>query len=327
MATLNLLQSILAFDDPGTSTNSNPSQRICDYSRQFFGISVANAESQKFTVPANSSLTLFDGTRTTTIAGGTVFDLVSPSISTYRLNYVSGTTPGFRTSRTLSTDATTAFNVTINNNALVTLSYASGTAPNFTSVLVGDTLYISNTSPFNVLNTGYFIIVSKTATSISFQNPNAVAESGIALGASFASKFLIYSSDNIQVGDTLVISAGFSPVTQGAYEVTAVAPTFVEFISTTPLPLETGITPGSTGIVFYSQAKFIIYIEANQNCSLRLNAETSNNVNIEPLTFDTASSVGIRGIFSKIGNTYKAILVNRSTVNPATVFIFTAERA
>lgn len=326
MAKLNLMANVLAYDDNISSTvNSNPFKRVPDWSTQIYGLLVKNPQALKYTVAPNSSITLFDGTRATSIDGTTTFSLTWQSGSTYRLQYTAGTAPLFRTPRALAVDATTAFTVSINNNSIVTMTNSSGTPPDFSTVQIGDTLYISPTAPFNALNRGYFQIVSKTTTSISFQNASAGAETNIALGASFATVFQIYSSGPVVVGDTLIISAGFSIVTQGSYIITAVTPTFVEFLSTNPLPNETGILPTATGLIFYFSAKFILYIEVNQKCSLRLNADTGDHVILEPALLDINSVEGIKGIFTKIGTSYKGILINQS-INSCDVFAFMAEK-
>lgn len=325
MATLNFINSILAYDDIGANTNNNPNQRICDYSRQILGITVNNPESQKYTVPANSSLTLFDGSRTIAIDGTSAFSITNTTGSTYRIANTAGTAPAFRTARSLATDATTAFTVSINNNSLVTFTNSAGTAPTFTSIIPGDTLYIASGSGFSVSNQGYFMVIAKTSNSVSIQNLLAVAET-VVLGSGFASNFQIYSSDNVQIGDTMTISAGFSLITQGSYKITAVAPSFVEISSAMPLPIEAGILPTATGLIIYSSAKFIVFVETNQNAVVRVNGDVTNNNAVEPLIFDTSSAPGVKGIFQKIGTTYKAIFINRSLLSPATIFVFTAER-
>lgn len=326
MAKLNLMASVLAYDDNINSTvNSNPFKRVPDWSTQIYGLLVKNPQALKYTVSPNSSITLFDGTRALSIDGTTTFSLTWQSGSTYRLQYTSGTAPLFRIPRALAVDATTAFTVSINNNSIVNFTYSSGTPPDFSTVQIGDTLYIAPTSPFNVLNEGYFTIVSKTTTSISIQNASAGVETNIALGVNFATDFQIYSNGPVVIGDTLIISAGFSIVTQGSYIVTAVTPTFIEFISTNPLPNETGIIPTASGLIFYFSAKFVLYIEVNQMCSLRLNADTGDHVLIEPALLDVNGVEGIKGIFSKIGTSYKGVLVNKS-INSCDVFVFLAEK-
>ncbi len=326
MSTLNLIYSVLSYDDESATTNNNPTQRTPDWSRQYFGIDVDNPQGQKFTIPANASLTLFDGSRTVNLNGSSAYTLSKVSGSTYRLTNTAGAAPAFRTARTVGVDATSTFNVAINNGALVTMTQTSGTASNFTTVSPGDILYVASTSPFNALNEGYFSVLASSTSSLSFENADASAESNITLTTSYATEFRVFSNDNVQVGDTLVISSGFSTVTQGTYQLTAVNTDFVEFTSSRALPLESGVVVGATGLTVYSNAKFFIHIEANQNCVLRLNGEATDNTKIEPFTLDSGGVQGIRGIYSKIGSTYRAVLVNKSPTATVSIFLFTAER-
>jgi len=326
VSVLNLLYNVLAYDDDVAVTNNNPSMRSPDFSRQYFGINVDNPQGQRFSIPPNSSLTLFDGTRTVNLSATGTYSITKTTGSTYRLTNTAGTAPAFRTARTTGIDATSTFNVAINNGALVTMSHTSGTSPNLTTAQAGDVFYVASTSPFNVLNEGYFTVLASTTTSLSFENANASAESNITLTTNFASEFRVFSNDNVQIGDTLVLNSGFSTVTQGTYEITAVNTDFIEFVSSRALPLEANVVVGATGITIYSNAKFFIHIEANQNCTLRLNGESTDNTKIEPFTLDSQGVQGIRGIYSKIGSTYRAVLVNKSPTTAASVFLFTAER-
>ncbi len=323
MTTLNLLTNILAYDDTGCNTNNNPTKRVPDYAFQALGLSVKNSKAEHLTISPNTSLTIYSGVRTTNTSATTTFSISLTTSSTYRLSATGGTAPAFKTARVTSVDATTAFDVTINNAALVTLTNSAGTAPNFSTVSAGDKIYLGPTTSFNVMNKGYFTILAKTSNSISFVNPLAVVETGILLNASFATDFQVYANDNVQVGDTLVISAGFSVITQGNYTITAVTPTFLEFTSTAPLPLETGISPGAAGITIYSASKFYLFLTSDQPGAIQLNGDTSSNVKIEPINVGNAS---IAGTFQKVGTSYQVVFKNLSLVNTANIFVFSAEK-
>ena len=327
MSILNLLQSVVAYDDTQiTTVNNNPFLRVGDWQRNYFGISVNNPLSQKFTIPANASLTLFDGTRTLTLDNTTVVSITNTSGSTYRISNVSGTLAGFRTNRAIAVDATTQWTVSVNNNSLVTLTNSAGTTPSLGTVVAGDMLYLGPNSGFNVLNQGYYSIVSSTTNSVSIQNNNAIAETAT-LGSSFATNFLIYASAGVQVGDTMILSAGFSTITLGNYIVTAVTSLFVEFSATSPLPLQASVTPTASGMVFYSACKFLIYLETNQSCVLRINSDVSNNNIVQPFSLDNPGQPdsGIKGLYTKIGPSYRAVIVNQSLLSSCIVYIFTAE--
>lgn len=327
MTALNLLSSVLAYDDDISSTiNNNPYKRIPDWSTQIYGLTIKNPQAKKYTIEPSSSITLFDGTRLLSIDGTSVFSLTFISGSVYRLQCTSGTQPLFRIPRSISSDATSLFTISINNNSVVTLLNSGGTIVDFSTVQIGDTLYISNSSPFNVLNEGYFKIISKTSNSISIQNPSAAAENNIPLGVNYATDFQIFSSGPVVAGDTIILYSGFSLVSLGSYTISSVTPSFVEFISTNPLPNESNIVPTASGIIIYSDAKFVTYIECDQNSILKLNADVGNNVLIEPAIPKLNAQSGVNGIFTKIGTSYKGVLKNNS-INNCSAFVFTAEKA
>ena len=77
-------------------------------------------------------------------------------------------------------------------------------------------------------------------------------------------QFQAFSSGPVQIGDSVVISAGFSAVTWGTYVLTAVNSGWIEFASTESLPLEAGIMPGTSGFTIYSQARRFIHLESDQ---------------------------------------------------------------
>lgn len=323
MSTLNLLHSMSAYNDSTSGIiNNNPKFRVADWNRQYFGLAVSEAQSQNFVISPNSSLTLYDGSRSTSISSNTVFSITNTQGSTYQVFYTAGVRPSFRTQRSLSTSLTTAFNVTVNNNSVVSISQSSGPAVDFSTVIVGDILYIAGGSLFNAGNKGYFPIIAKGANYIQIQNTSAASESNISLSTNFASDFQIFSSTGVQVGDTAVISAGFSTVTQGSYQVTAVAPEFFEFISSNPLPIETSIIPTSSGLNFYNNAKFITYIETDQNCYIRFDSDSTNVGTIEPF----AAESGVMGMYIKTGYNYRAVLTNRSPVSNCNVYLFTCDK-
>jgi hypothetical protein len=323
MSTLNLLHSMVAYNDTtGGTINNNPKFRVGDWNRQYFGLDVENCQSQNLVLGPNASITLYDGSRTTAIDGTTTFSITNTTGSTYRVYHSTGTAPGFRTARSLSSSLTTTFNVSVNNNSVVSISQSGGPAVTFGSVQVGDILYISSDSLFNAGNQGYFPVIAKGANYIQIQNASAVAESNISLSTNFASNFQIYSSSGVQVGDTAALSQGFSPVTLGNYEVTAVAPDFFEFISSDPLPLETSITTTATGLNFYNSAKFITYIETDQKCYIRFDSESTDVATIEPFAADN----GVMSMFIKTGYNYRAILTNRSSITNCNVYLFTCEK-
>jgi hypothetical protein len=193
----------------------------------------------------------------------------------------------------------------------------SATAFNLVSggVVIGDNVLIGN--EFNTLNQGTFTVIAVTPTSFSVANETGVAEGPILLSSSFASQVQIYSAAGVQIGDTLVISGGFSVVTQGSYKVTAVTANYVQFYTTAVLPVEGPVT--TEAIAFYSAAKQLVYLEASQNCTVTVNG--SSACQISPFVINNFTKPGI---FMNTSTIYSLSVTNNS-LNPAKVFLASAE--
>lgn len=334
MKLLNLNTHILAYDPVNGETN-NPERRISDWTRKFANISVSKPKSDSVSVDPSATKTIFSGVRSTSIDGTTAFDvtLLSNKPSTYRFSRTAGTSPNFRTPRSIGTDATSQITVATNNNATVTFTASGGTLADFSAVVVGDTLRISGVTtgdangPFNDLNEGLWTVLAKTGTTLTCRRPPNVGfsgadEIGIILGASFDSNFIVYSAAGVQEGDSVEISAGFSSVTRKSFIVSAVAPLFFEVVSSDALPLEAGIIPTASGMVFYTDAKRIIYVEADQEALIRVNGMSGDQVRLSP--FLAADSAKVAA-YMQIGNIYSLDIVNKSDSTQMNVFFFMAE--
>ena len=334
MKLLNLAHHILAYDPVSGETN-NPLKRFTDWTRRYNNLQVNKPQSDNICVAPGATKSLFSGVVATSIDGTTAFSiaLLSGSSTSYRMTSTAGTSPNFRTARSIASDATSQISVTVNNNATATFTASGGTIADFSVVQVGDILRISGTStgdsngPFNDLNEGYWVVLAKTATTLTCKRQagvdfSAAAESGIVLGASFATNFIVYSAAGVQIGNKVQISFGFSSVTQQTFTVTQVAPLFIEFVSTSSLPLETGIIPTATGMIFYSSLKRIVYIEADQECVIRVNGMTGNELRLSPFVAGDSDQVAV---FHQIGSAYSLDIVNKSEINTLNVFYFIAE--
>ena len=166
------------------------------------------------------------------------------------------------------------------------LTNTVATTLNTTNVVVGDILYVGPGAGFSQANQGYFTIIAKSANSLTIQNLNSAGQTAEILDPT---QFIAYSngggvSNQVQVGDKVIISAGFSQATQGTYEITAIAPLFFEVAIAAPngIPIESNIIPTATGMVFYSAAKQFILIAAQQTCSVQVNGDTSNSIMLQP---------------------------------------------
>jgi hypothetical protein len=316
MPFLNKSTHILIHGDD-TATN-NPQKRFVDWRKGWLGVTVEDPESVRVTLVPNETKTVFSGTRTLGVDGTTVFDLELNSYTDglYRLLYSAGTLPAFRTNRGLTLTGSTV-DVAVNNNATVT--FTSNPVGGFAGVVVGDIVFIPHTttgdsaSPFNVDNVGEWQVLANTGTVLTAKRLAGTDFSGaaeLAVAISSNSQFQAYSSSGVQVGDTLELSAGFSTVTQKTYIVSTVTHNRLEFMSTEPLPLETGITPGAAGITVYSNAKRYLKIETDQESVIRLNGDTGNTNRLQPMI---VADAGNMAFFEKWGPVWSLVIVNRSS--------------
>jgi len=314
--------------------NSNPQNRLVDWRQNVINISVDNPLNQKFAIAPGSSQIVFSSARATTIDGTTVFQItMNPTNSNlYRITTTGGTAPGFRTSRGLALTGDTV-TVAVNNNVSATFTLAVN---NFAGVSIGDVIFIPTaltgdpSSPFNILNGGFWTVIGKvsggspqTITVVRFPG---VSFSGVpeSIVQTNNSQFQAFSSAGVQLEDTLQISAGFSPITQEtAYTIATVTANFVEFLSSSPLPLETGIQPTASGMTFYSIAKRFVRIEIDQPCYVQFNGSSDvNNLIIPRLAGDLANNFGW---FEKWSNVFSVNIVNKSQNNTLNVIFISAQ--
>lgn len=166
------------------------------------------------------------------------------------------------------------------------LTNTLATTMNTTNVVVGDQLFIDTGAGFSQADSGLFTIIAKTANSLTVQNLNAVAQTATILDPT---QFLAFSngggvSNQVQIGDKVVISAGFSQVDWGTYAITNVTPLWFEVAIGAPngIPLESGVIPGAAGLVFYSAAKQFVLIAAQNVCSIQVNGDATNSIMLQP---------------------------------------------
>lgn len=284
MAKLNMNVYLNCYEDP-TSSNA-PSLNNFKWFRELSGLAADRPVSLSFTLAPGESKTLFNGTRTLLQDGTTQYQLLLKTGNTYVLKHVGGTSPQFRTPRTVGSDATTQVTVTSNNGVLTFVSTGGTLFDLLTGgVAVGDEVLVG--SQFAAGNRGRFKVIAASATSFTVENPSGVAEGPVTLGLDFENQVRIYSSSGVQVGDTIRISGGFSPASQSAYEVTAVQDDLVEFFSSKPLPLETVTTDQ---IAIYSAAKVLVYLETNKPLDVEANGSSAGK--ISPIIRESVSAPG-----------------------------------
>lgn len=321
---LNFINQLLCYGDIGIT--DNPHQRAFDHRQRLESIAVKNPSGDARTLAPGESFSLVEATVSTGLGGGSTVEIkqVNSENSVYRLKVTAGPF-AFRTPR--SPTGLGGCVVTVNNSSVAVFDFTGAT---LTGVVVGDILRIAgantyDTGPFsfNPINSGIWKIIGVNGTKVS-----VVREIGQAFQAvqetvtgPVTADVQIYADDVIRPGMKFQVSGTFSQVTQRTFEVQASSPYAIDFVSTVSIPEETGLTyvPGS--IVFYTGVKRMIYIEVDQECSIRFNGQSDDGNRITPVK---ASDKMLRGSMAKWGDTYSCQVVNKST-NSCSMKFFTVE--
>lgn len=322
--TLNITNALLAYQDQ-IATN-NPQLRDFDYTRRLDALQVANPSSGSRTLAPGEAYTLFDGSVSTGLDGGTsviAIALLSGQDARYRLSVTSGPA-GFRTAR--SPSAIVACTVAVNNNATATFDFTGAT---LTGIVVGDIMRIKgavlyDTAPyaFNPLNAGLWKIIGVAGTVITAIRPDNDAFSAVVETVATATADVqFYSAAGVQVGNKFDVVDSLSEVSRRTYVVADVTPTTIDFVSAVQLPEESGVTYIASSINFYNNAKRMVYIETDQDAAVRLNGASGDHNRIVPII---AGDPKCPGYFNKWGDTFSAVVVNKS-VNPLRLQYLTAE--
>jgi hypothetical protein len=321
---INVLLNFLVYSDGQAS--SSPQLKDIDYNRQLTGKQTGNSFSRRFEIPAAGSLSIVDNTRTISGSGTTQFDVELVTGNVYRYINTGGTALGLKTHRATTEDATTQFTVTKVGD-VVRYDHTGGTAPGFSgaSVAVGDILTVEEGSPFNVLNEGVFTIVTVGVDFVEVLNSSGVAEGPITLGApvgNLPSMIEVSAPDEVQVGDQVnITNTAFNIENRGIFTVTAVTPFYFEVENGNPGIPETGLVAGVTGLVFYPDIFKWLYIESDQKVSVRVNGNTSDDFEIEPLVAANPDEVGV---YLQRGGVFSLTIANNG-LTPANVKVSMAE--
>jgi hypothetical protein len=330
MATLSITNRFLSYED--SISSNNPQQRPFDWSRQLQGIPCDNASAEPFRIQPLAQVTVFDGTRTLGYGALTQYDLAPVNIAAnrYRLKWNGvGDAPTFRTDRAvdfLSGPNPATITVTPQLNQCVAVTSNAGAV--FGSVVPGDVVYIPGLSTgdlasiFDPLNEGYWSVLNATASTLALVRMSGQVYTALAQTVTITdnTSFQVFSSDIVQLDDTLSLVTGFSPVLFQNYEIVAVTADSLDFISGTILPPLVDYAPGINSIVVFSNAKSWIALETDQNLDVSING-SSTSFTVEPLLAGDPAKVGV---FQLMGTVYSLAVTNKSTV-PASIRILSAE--
>lgn len=313
MSKLSVLVSLNSYAD-SASTNA-PALNHFKWTREICNAAVDNPKSNEYSLAPFSSQTIFSGSRTLTQDLTTKYDIALKigTPNTYVISWNSGTLPGFRTHRSTAGASDTTVLVTM-SGTVATITQNSGTALDFSTVQIGDEIKIGDA--FAVSNQVTSIVIAKTATSVSFENVNGVAEGPVTLGATFADQIIVQSTSPVQVGDKVVIDNGFSIASFGSYEITAVYWDSIEFYSSKPLAAESAVT---ASLLIYSVAKRLVYVETNDKVSVSINGAAA--VTVEPLVSASGKAPGMMLLTQNI----HTLSVSNSNVTPIVIYVACVE--
>lgn len=325
--TLGLTLKLLAFAD--SEVSNDPRLKHADWLRSITGVHVRNVRTQSFRLAPNEALTVFSSLRPTTIDATTQFSVTLLPLlgaSRYRFAWTGGTNPTLRTGRGLAgSGMTLTFTASTNGSMQIQSS-----APLFAGVVSGDVVFVPHTvtgdvaNVLSVMNAGYWTVLHVAdAQTLTVIRPVGCTFEGISEVVMLTSndQLRAFSAAGVQAGDSADLLSGFSPATQSTFTVAAVTDTFFEAVSTTPLPNETGVLPGASGMVFYDSLKRLVYLEASQEIVVRVNGDTGNFNRIEPVDVTDPNRPGPRLTW---GPTWSLVLVNRAPVQ-ADITVITGE--
>lgn len=326
MSTLTVNTKAVAYGDP--KIGNNPLRKHFDWTRGM-SVSVKNPKSDREeNLPAGGSHTFFNGTRSTSIDGTTAFSVTqSPTEpSRYRFTWTGGTNPVLRTDRALSL-AGQALAIEVNSDQTVNMSLDGGS---WGSTAAGDLVFLPGVSTgdapgaVNVMNEGFWVVLAVlSATEIQCERPSGedFQASAEAVPITDEAQVQAFSPTGILAGDKVSIGAGFAASTQKTFTIDKVTAKWFEVVSTTSVPLESGKTPGATGMVFYTNSKAFLRLEADQEVVVRINGSTADHVRVSPFQAGDVEQIGWLELSGPI---WTLTVINKSS-QPATVDIFSAE--
>lgn len=292
MATLNIENKIVVFNDP--TVNSNPRLRYVDWYRPLSGISVANPKSEGYQIAPNEEVTVFD-------TFGAVVGLNTATISSivgFPYNYRIDNIPS--TINTLLTVSPNLVSITVNPNSTATFTFDApfGVSP------VGGLILL--TGPFtgdaqtvNPLNEGYWKVRSASGTTVvctrespTFCGISETFSPAIAIG----NVFTINTTNNFVVGAKVKATATSLPV-GATYQVVVSGLDFVVLSTNSPVVDQT-IADAQASMVSMVGAKSFTYIEGSGTFDITTATSktgvspTTQTVGISPLQMADGTRLG-----------------------------------
>lgn len=310
---------IVGVDSSGSTRN--PTMKQVDWQKNFI-FSNLKASVLNLNIEPNQSVTVFDGSIPSNIGALTAFDLIPKSNFLYRLKSSGGPSPAFRVESSVNLNSVlTSISIGANFSATVTVA-----TPQFASgVFVGDKILIPGLttgdlpSVFGIQNEGDWEVLSIISpTVLQMVRPQGQAFLGASISAVTplsSSAFRVFSSAGIQKKQTIEFVSGFG--FSGKFLIEYVAPDYLEFKSTKPLPSLVNQIPGISGIRFQSKSLSFIHVESQAQLNFYFDSA------VAPIVLAVPSS-GNLGIFSSTVNSTKIVLENKNSTK-LEVFIVLGE--
>lgn len=262
MSTLSITNRFLAYEDDGAT--NNPTKKAFDWSSQIQGLPIDSPACEPFRIQPLAQVQIFDGTRILGYDALTEYSLqpLNTASNLYRLKWTGiGASPAFRTDRAVSFAPSSTITVTPQLNQSVAVTASDGAV--FGSVVAGDIVYIpglstgDSASIFDPLNEGVWGVLSATSSILILGRGPGAVYSSLAQTVTITDNvsFQVFSSDGVQLDDTLSLVAGFSPTLLQNYEIINITANSLDFVSGSTLPPIATIVPGLNSIVVFSNAK------------------------------------------------------------------------
>jgi hypothetical protein len=168
-------------------------------------------------------------------------------------------------------------------------------------------------------------VLSKDGTNTILQLARPLGDSFLAADDSVTvpddANIQAFSTSGVQIGDSVDITDGFDQSVLKKYTVVAVTSTYFEALSTSALPVGVAATPGASGIMFYTNAKRYLRIEADQECVPLLNGDASQ---VNKMTPWVAGDTDNTAFFEKVGVCFSLSVLNLS-LQPLNILVISAE--
>lgn len=313
MSVLNMILRLVAFREANTSS---PQLNHFKWTREIVNVPVNDPVSIDYTLEPGEQIELFNSLRPISHSTATWYTISNHSGGVYKIKWLTaGPNPNFRTSRAIGVDNTTQVSLSVDpNTKIVTLTTPSGTPMNTAPVVIGDIVYLSDTS-FSANNAGSFTILAKDPTSITFINPSATDQT-VTLGSGFNDKFKVFSIAGVKKGDRVILKHSINTIFNGVYEIVDVLDDTLFIYSKNALP---SITDTNWDLTVFSSGKQLIYLESDKPLSILVNnvwesdLEVFGGKNVQP------------GVYLKKSLVYRLLIENNSVTDTAKVFFASAE--